>query len=63
MHRVVKWETLEFIRPGGTNKCILLFDLLQYFIEFFVMYETERPCVNGMQNVQREGIELCAIFR
>ena len=63
MHRVVKWYILEFIGPGGTNKCILMFDLLQYFMEFFMMYETEIPRANGIKGVQREGIELCAIFR
>ena len=54
---------LEFIRPGGTKRWIILCDLRQDFLEFVVMYKTEIPRVNGMKDVQREGIELCEIFR
>ena len=28
-----------------------------------MIYETEIPCFNGMKDVLREGIKLCAIFR
>ena len=59
MHRVVKWDILEFMRPHGTNKWILLFDLRQDFLDFFVMYETDMPRVNGIKYFQRGSIELC----
>ena len=49
MHRVVKRGVLEFIRPGGTNKWILLCESRQDFPELVVMYENEMPCVNCVQ--------------
>ena len=63
IHRSVKRDVLCFTRPSGTKKCILLCESRQDFLEFFVMYKTEIPRVNGMKDVQREVIELCAIFR
>ena len=57
MFRVVKWDVLEIILPGGTNKCILLCELFQDFLEFVVMYKTAMPSVNGMKYVQREGFK------
>ena len=32
MHRVVEWEVLEFIIPGGTKKWILLCESRQEFL-------------------------------
>ena len=58
MSRVVKPEVLEFIIPCGTNNWILLGDLRQDFLEFFVMNKTENPLVNFAKDVQREGIKL-----
>ena len=52
MHRLVKQEVLEFIIPGGTKRLILLCKLLQNFLEFVVMHETEILCINGMKDVQ-----------
>ena len=37
MHRVIEWDALEFIRPGGMNKWILMCELRQEFLEFVVM--------------------------
>ena len=34
MHRVVKWEVLEFTRPRGTKNWILLGDLCQVFLDY-----------------------------
>ena len=62
MHRVVKWDILEFMRPHGTNKWILLFDLRQDFLDFFVMYKTEMSRVNIVKDVRREGIKLHTNF-
>ena len=49
MYRVVEQELLEFIIPGGTKEWILLHESCKYFINFFVMYETEIPHVNGIK--------------
>ena len=38
--RVVKQKVLDFILPGGTKKWIILCDLLEDFLEFFVMHKT-----------------------
>ena len=38
-------------------------ELREYVLEFIVMYKTEMPHINGMKDVQREGIKLCVIFR
>ena len=62
MCRLVEREVFEFIRPGGTKKWILLHEPRQYFLGFFVMYETEMSCVNGVKDVQREGIKLHVFF-
>ena len=62
MHRVVRKEVLEFIIPSGTKQCIILRDLRQDFLCFFVMYKTEMPRVNAVKDVQRQGIKLCTNF-
>ena len=63
MCRVIELEVNKFIIPGGTKKCIFLCGSRQDFLGFSVMYKTEIPRVNGMKDVQREVIELYAIFR
>ena len=35
IHRVIKQDVLQFIRPGGTKKCIILYLSRQDFIQFF----------------------------
>ena len=40
MHRVVKREVLEFIRPRGTKNWILLGESCHGFLDFFVMHKT-----------------------
>ena len=62
MHKVVERDAREFIRPGGTKKCIVKCELRQDFIEVVLIYKNQIPRVNGMKDFRREGIELCAIF-
>ena len=59
MYRVVERELLEFIIPGGTKKWIILRESWKYFMDCFVMYNTETSHVNGMKDFWREGIKLC----
>ena len=40
MHRVIERDVLDFIRPGGNKKWILLCESRKDFIEVFVMYKT-----------------------
>ena len=58
----VKWELIEFIIPVGIKKCIILCELLQEFLGFFVMHKTEIINVNAVKDFQREGIKLRTIF-
>ena len=51
LNRVVRREVLEFIRPGGMNKWIILGESCQDFLEFFVMHKTEMKFVNVMKDV------------
>ena len=59
MLRVVEQEVLEFIIPVGMKKWIILRELIQDFLEVYLIYETEILCVNIMKGVLREGIKLC----
>ena len=34
-------------------------ELREYVLEFIVTYKTEMTHINGMKDVQREGIKLC----
>ena len=63
MCRVVEGEVLEFIIPCGTKSWIILGELCQEFIEFFLMHKTETPLVNVSKDVLREGIKLLTNFR
>ena len=58
MCRVLEWEVLECIRPGGMKKCILLRELHQAFLGFFMMHKTETPLVIVAKDVQKEGIKM-----
>ena len=58
MHRLVEREVLEFIIPGGTKKWIILRELCQEFLEFFVVHKTEMPRFNVVKDFKREGIKL-----
>ena len=49
-------EVLDLIIPGGMKKWIILSESRQDFLEFFVMQNTEMPCVNFMKDVQRVGV-------
>ena len=51
MRKVAEREFPEFIRPGRTEKWMLLCESRHGFLECFVMYETEIPRVNGMMDV------------
>ena len=62
MSSVVKQEVHRYIRPGETRDPTLRCELRQDFLKFAVIYETEMPHANGMKDVRREGIKLCAIF-
>ena len=56
MCRVIEREVNKCIIPGGTKKLIFLSELCQDFTEFFIIYETEMPCVNLVKDDQRKGI-------
>ena len=51
MSSVVEREVIEFIIPCGTKKWIILGELHQEFLEFFVMKKTEMPLVNVLKDV------------
>ena len=51
MYRVVEREVLDFIIPGGTKNWIPLNEFRQDFLNFFVVYKTEMPCVNGVKDL------------
>ena len=62
MRRLVEREVLEFIISCGTQNWILLGELLQDFLEFFVMHKTKIPLINVVKDVRREGIKLSTKF-
>ena len=51
MHRVVRQEVLEFIRPRGMKKWIILDESCQEFLEFLVMHKTKIQFVNVVKDV------------
>ena len=51
MHRVVERGVLEFIIPGLTKKWIILRELYQDFLDFFVLYRTEMPRFNVVNDI------------
>ena len=51
IHRVVKRGVLEFIRPCGIKKWILLGESRQEFLGFFALHKTEMPLVNVVKDV------------
>ena len=51
MHRVVRREVLEFIRPGGIKRWIILDESCQEFLEFLVMHKTKIQFVNVVKDV------------
>ena len=51
MHKLVEREVLEFLRPGGTKKWVILRDLRQGFLEFFVIQKTEMPLFNVVKGL------------
>ena len=57
MLRVVEHLILAFIIPGGTKKWILLRELRQEFINFFLIYYTERSRVNVANDAQKGGYQ------
>ena len=59
---VIKQEILEFIRPGGMKKWILLCELHQEFLEFVVMYDPGISCVNGMKGCPEGGYQTVWFF-
>ena len=51
-----------FMIPYGNKKWILLRELYQDLLEFFVVYDTEMTLVNIVNDVERDGIRLCVFF-
>ena len=49
MHTVFERGLIEFVRPGGTKKWIVIRELHQDFVEDVIMHDTLISCVNGMK--------------
>ena len=58
MHRVVRREVLEFIRPGETKKWIILGESCQDFLNFLRYTRLKCKFVNIVNDVLTEGIKL-----
>ena len=62
MYRTVKRMVTDFVIFGVKKRWIILRELRQYSLEFFMMQKTKIALINIVKDVQRERKKLCTNF-